>query len=196
MVRSSASVGFGRSACGEHAPRGKATTRNRARRGWCACPASPCPAAFGQRFLHHRRGVDEHLDLRPARAMQPAGGLLELALEDIVIVAAPGVDRNRCPVAAGKAFERVGLRAVVHAGHDDRARLGPERIGMRAARGVSLHPAHVAMPAIGEEPFQTPAGGPDRVGRGEADGVEPFGQKPSFSSDLMSGDPMAIAKRR
>ena len=63
-----------------------------------ALPADP--GALGERLLEHRRGVDEHLDLGAERGVQPGRQLLETPFDQVVVVAMPGVDRDRRAVAA------------------------------------------------------------------------------------------------
>ena len=68
--------------------------------GVLALPAEP--GARRQRLFEQRRGVDEDLDVRlfrPRRSDQEGGKFLELALEDIVIVAMAGVNGNDACVA-------------------------------------------------------------------------------------------------
>ncbi len=56
----------------------------------------------GERLLHHRRRIDEHLDLGPSRARrrdEPGGERLQPALDDVMIVAVARIDRDRGAVA-------------------------------------------------------------------------------------------------
>ncbi len=48
-----------------------------------------------QRLFHHRGGVDEDLDVGPALGGEQPGDALELALDDVVIVAPARIERNR-----------------------------------------------------------------------------------------------------
>ena len=54
--------------------------------GVLALPAEP--GRLRQRLLHHRRGIDEHLELATALRHQPAGERLQRLLDDVVIVLA------------------------------------------------------------------------------------------------------------
>ena len=135
-----------------------------------ALPAEP--RRGGERLLHHRRRVDEHLDVRAALGGEARGELLQLALEDVVVVLALRVDRDGAAGRVVERFERICLRRVAHAQHDDRAHLRPQRGGAAAPVGVRRHPAHVAVPAGGEEFRQPLAGRRRRVGRRHAHGVK------------------------
>ena len=65
-------------------------------------PCQPSPAACGQRLFHHRRGVDEHLHVAAGARRDLAGDLLQPALDHVVIVAVPRIDRDRAAVAPGQ----------------------------------------------------------------------------------------------
>ena len=67
----------------------------------------------GERLLHHRRGVDEHLDLDrlgTGRGDEPGGERLQLAFDHLVIVAVAGVDGDRAAVLALQRRERIDAR--------------------------------------------------------------------------------------
>ena len=53
----------------------------------------------GERLFHHGGGVDEHLHVAAGLREQPAGERLEPRLDDLVIVVALRVDRDRAAVA-------------------------------------------------------------------------------------------------
>ena len=69
-------------------------------------------------------------------------------LDDVVVVVALRVDRDRAPLAPRENGPRVARRPVVHPEQDDGAHLRPERAGI-AATGVR-HPRHVAVRTLGE----------------------------------------------
>ncbi len=54
--------------------------------GVLALPAEA--GGFGERLLHHRRGVDEDLHLAAGLGREPLRDALQLALDQVVIVAA------------------------------------------------------------------------------------------------------------
>ena len=58
----------------------------------------------GERLFHQRRGIDEHLDVGAGPRRKAGGDLLQLALDQVVIVAVAGIDRDRRPVLAGQGF--------------------------------------------------------------------------------------------
>ena len=63
--------------------------------------ALPAHARFlRQRFFHHRRGIDEHFHLGAIFPEDFARHLFELLLDQIVIVIALGIDRNRAAILA------------------------------------------------------------------------------------------------
>src|SRR5262249_4814192 len=53
----------------------------------------------GERLLHHRRGVDENLHVAAGLRSQPTGQCLEAELDEVVVVVAARVDRDRAAVA-------------------------------------------------------------------------------------------------
>ncbi len=105
--------------------------------------ADPSEAGrFGQRLLHHGCRVDEDLHLGPcaggrAEARHGAGQLLQLALDDVVVVAMAGIDRHGSGVALRQRGQRVRLGSVIHPEHDDGPHLRPERAGRAAPLRVS-----------------------------------------------------------
>ena len=114
-----------------------------------------------QRLFHHRRGVDENLDLRRAALAlglgdEPASEPLQPLLDHVVIVAVLGIDRDRRPVALLEHRHRIMPRAVILGQHDHRARLGPECLWVAAPMRALRHPAHLPMPPCLEERRQPP----------------------------------------
>jgi len=113
--------------------------------GVLALPAEP--GGCGERLFHHRRGVDEHLELtRPAR-VDPARELLQALLDEIVIIAIPRIDRDGAALALGERRQRVLRGPVIDAEHDDAPRLGPECLRIGALIRAGGEPAHIAVMA-------------------------------------------------
>src|SRR3546814_15668579 len=81
--------------------------------GVLALPAEPRRGR--QRLFHHRRGVDEYLDLGAlGLADQPPRDRLQRPLDDVMIVAALRIDRNStaCPMLRQRErVERGGIRS-------------------------------------------------------------------------------------
>ena len=127
---------------------------------------------FGNRLFHHCRGVDEHFHLAASIFNQPARDLLEPRLDQLVIVVALGVDRDGGAVLARQDRQRVLVRPVIHAQHDHRAHVWPQRAGRGAALGRCRHPHHVAVGAVGEKTLQPRLGFRHGVGLGDAGHVE------------------------
>ena len=72
--------------------------------------------ALGERLFHHRRGIDEDLERRRSRlADEPGGQHFQPALDEVVIIAIAGIDRDRRRRFFRKDGERVALGAVIHA---------------------------------------------------------------------------------
>ena len=94
-----------------------------------ALPAEP--GHRPERLFHHRRGIDEDLDVVLAQAPaaglgdEPAGKLLQLALDDVVIVPVPGIDGDRAAIGPTQNGERVLVRTVIHGQDDNRAHVRP-----------------------------------------------------------------------
>ena len=85
------------------------------RPGWCACPASRArpPAASG--FSISGAVSTKTLTCAAERALQPAGQLLQPALEHVVVVAVAGVDARWQPRSRPQLGQRIAAGAVVHA---------------------------------------------------------------------------------
>jgi hypothetical protein len=132
--------------------------------GVLALPADP--GRLAKRLFHHRRGVDEHLELGPGRLLdEPARERLQGLLDRVVVVLALCVDRD--PRALGIAFERqrVDLGRIAHPERDHALRLGPHRVRPLAHVGARLHPFHLAVVPVGE-PFVQPPRAQRIVGGG------------------------------
>ena len=138
------------------------------------------PAEAGglrQRFLHHRRGIDEDLDAGRfaggtavgRRAYQPAGEGFQPRLDDVVIVAPERIDRHRADLAVRRVPQRIERRGIAGAEQDDRAHRRPQRRGRTApCLGVG-HPQHVAVPPVVEPVAQARRRQRGCVGRGDAE---------------------------
>ena len=138
--------------------------------GVLALPAEP--GGLGERLFHDRRGVDEHFDVAAAPGGDLAGQFLELALDDVVIVAVLRIDGDRGAALVGKRGERVRLRPVIHAEHDDRADLRPQRARAAAPRRRLLQPSHAAVLACFDEGRKPRRRQRDRTGRCDRDAIE------------------------
>ncbi len=79
------------------------------------------------------------------------GESLELSLENPVIVAAEGVDRNVPGILLLQPLQRALTRRIIHAEHDGRARLRPQRERALAPFSGRGEPIHIAMAACGYE---------------------------------------------
>ena len=121
--------------------------------GVLALPAEA--RGFRERLLHHRRSVDEHLDVAAGLFDQPAAEILQPRLDHLVVVVALGIDRDGAARALFQDRQRIAVRAVIDAEHDDRAHVRPHRARIAAAVGLGRHPIHVAVAAFGEEYAQT-----------------------------------------
>ena len=135
--------------------------------GVLALPAQP--GRLRQRFLHHRSGIDKHLDLATPRLDQPAPKPLQPPLDQIVVVLPLGIDTDRPPVALPQHGQRIALRRIDLGEHDDRPRIGPERRRTPAPLHPLGHPAHLPLPPCGE-PGPKPSGRLGRrIGRADTD---------------------------
>jgi hypothetical protein len=135
-----------------------------------ALPAEAC--CFRQRLLHHGGGVDEHLHIAAGLRDEPARQRLEARLDDLVIVVALRVDRDRAVRALLQDRQRIVVGAVVHPEHDDRARLRPDRARIAAPLRRIGKPVHVAVRALGEELLEPPGRLRDGIRPRDPDHVE------------------------
>ena len=69
-------------------------------------------------------------------------------LDDVVIIAIAGIDRNGRLVGLGKQAAWIFFRTVVQPEHDDGANVSPERFRLCPAGLGFLHPRHRAVIAI------------------------------------------------
>ena len=110
--------------------------------GVLALPAQP--GGLRQRLLHHRRRVDEHLDIG-AMLLRSAAPDVSAALDQVVIIVALRVkgDGGAARAAAGSRGDRG--RPIIDAEHDDAADLRPKSARIGAALRPIGKPAHVAI---------------------------------------------------
>ena len=108
--------------------------------GVLALPAQP--GRFRQRLLHHRRRVDKDFDIAAGLLDQPASQRLEPRLDDLVIVVALGINRDRAAHALVQDRERIAGRAVIDAQQDDRLGIG------HSARGSPRRSAFLAIQSM------------------------------------------------
>ena len=101
-------------------------------------PCQPRPAASRERLLHHRGGVDEDLDVAAGILDQPAAELLEPRLDHLVIVVALGIDRDGAAQPLFQDRQRIVVRTIIDAEHDDRTHVGPHRARIAAPVRRSL----------------------------------------------------------
>ena len=120
----------------------------RQQHGVLALPAEA--GGGGQRLLHHRGGVAEHLHPYVALGREVATELLQPTLHDLVIVAPLGISRDRTAILPREQVERIGLGPVIRREHDDAAHPRPQGFGRRALICTVLHPAHGAVRAVAE----------------------------------------------
>ncbi len=102
--------------------------------GVLALPAEP--RLLRQRLLQHRGGVDEHLHLGRETRGEPAGELLEPALEHVVIVAMAGIDRQIAPIGSSSSGSGSWRGPVVQAADDRGAGRRPQTVGRLATVGT------------------------------------------------------------
>ena len=112
----------------------------------------------GQRFFHHRRGVDEDLQFAAPARNDLLRQSLEAPLDQLVIVAVPRIDRDIAARALFQQRQRIVGGAVIQSQHRDAFHLGPQRLGAGARLDTLGEPAHVAVPALRQE-FGEPLGG-------------------------------------
>ena len=138
-----------------------------------ALPAEP--RRLRQRLLHDRGGVDKDLHLASASPRQPAGKVLELAFDDVMVVAVARVDRDVGGAPIVQQRQRILRRPVVQPQHDDGPHLRPqdERVGPSRLR--SGEPIHVARVPGLDEGAQALRSLRDRVGRGDPAKIEAEG---------------------
>ena len=148
--------------------------------GVLALPAET--GRFAQGFFHERRGIDEDLHLSARFACEPRSDPLELALDDVMIVAPERINGNDALVLPGEPAKRVDILRVDDSQHDYRARLGPQGADRRAACAGCSKPVHVAVAAKRQIFIEATAGRRSCGGRGYPDGREAFRARSSSRS--------------
>jgi len=111
----------------------------------------------GERLFHHRRGIDKDLHIFAGARGKTGCDLLQPPLDDVVIIAVAGIDRNGGLVRFGKQVARIFFRAVVQSEHDDGAHVAPQRFRFGTPGFRFLHPRHRAVIAVVEklsQPFR------------------------------------------
>jgi hypothetical protein len=161
MVRASR----GSSSVVKIAPRNSHEPNSRETRLVCL-PCQPNPAAPASGFLHHGGRIDEHFHIAAGLRDQPARQQLQALLDEVMIVVAAGIDRDRGVRALLEDLERILVGSIIDAEHDDGAHVLPHHFGIGAAVRIVGKPLHVAMGA-GIEKFLQPfahAGDGVRIG--------------------------------
>ncbi len=121
-------------------------------------PCQPIPAACGERLFHHRRGVDEHLELARRPLDDEPRERLQRLLDRLVIVAALRIDRDAPALGSFGQRHRIGRRRIAHPERDRRPRLRPQR-GRRHAWSAraSIQPIVPWCPASSQRRTSSPA---------------------------------------
>ena len=153
------------------APRNSHEPNSRDQVGVLALPAQP--RRLRQRFFHHRGGVDEHLDLAARGGDQPSRQRLQPFLDQVVIIVALRIDRDRAACPLLQDSQRIFIRPVIDTQHDHRTHARPQHARIGAAFRMSRKPIHLAMLAGGEESVEMPCRIRDRIGIGNAHAIEP-----------------------
>ena len=153
------------------APRNSQEPKSRDTRLVCL-PCQPSPAACASGFSITGGGVDEHLDLAAGGRDQPSRQRLQPLLDQVVIVVALRIDRDRAARALGQYRQRIFIGPVIDAEHDHRTDARPQHARIGAALRICRQPVHVAMRAGIEEFAEMPAGIRNRIRTGHADAVE------------------------
>ena len=115
-------------------------------------PCQPSPACWASGFSSTGAVSTKTLTSAAGLGGEPARELLEPALDQLVVVAMAGVDRDRAALAPRRAPPADPRRARSSA--RARSRFAPPATGCRglcAALGIAREPGHLAMPAGGEE---------------------------------------------
>jgi hypothetical protein len=80
-------------------------------------------ATLSQGLFHHRRCVDEDLDLAAEAGRDELRQVFQFPLDNVMVVSISGVNRNGTLAASGKDFKRVILRGIGKS-HNDHASSG------------------------------------------------------------------------
>ena len=147
--------------------------------GVLALPADA--GRLGERLFHHRRGVDEHLELARRPLDDEPRERLQRLLDRLVIVAALGIDRD--PPDLGRGRRAPAGRSPAHSSSPARSPISPRATAPAADARWSarlLHPAHRPVMARLEPAPEVEPRRVRRVGAREAAGgeAEPLGFGP------------------
>ncbi len=138
-------------------------------------PCQPIPAASASGFSISGAVSTNTFTSAPVHRLEQPGQFLELALDDVVIVAIARIDRDVADLRSLQVGHRVGIGPVVHPQHDHRARLAPQRLGRRAPLRRIGHPLHLAMPLAFERHSELFRQVRPRIGARNAEGVKAQG---------------------
>ena len=132
--------------------------------------------ALRKRLFHQRRSIDKHFNISAAFARQPLRELLQLAFDDIVIIAPRGISRNKATTFLPQQRDCI-IRACVALAYKDRAaRLLPQRMRMFTRVGaISLicKPRHFAVTPGVQKFSQSRACRPRLINRRDPYRIEP-----------------------
>lgn len=106
----------------------------------------PAEAGFGGEVAFEDGSVVDVLFLVAAVGFEFGGEGFHLFLDDIVVVGVPGVSRELSRLAAGDGI----TLEIVEGENDDGLGAGEDDTGVFAAFGISFHPGHVAVAAVGD----------------------------------------------
>src|SRR5262249_32955218 len=143
----------------------------------------PQARSLRQRLLHDGCGVNKNLGVASSLRDQPTRNCFQPWLDDLVVVIALRIDRDRAVTALAQDRERVIVRPVVHPQHDDRAGVWPQYARVAAPFSGGGHPGHVAVGALGDEAQEAFL----RLG---------YGVWPSDSHDIEALRPGGLDQRR
>ena len=144
-------------------------------------PCQPIPAACGQRLFHHRRGVDEHLELARGPLDDEPRQRLQRLLDRLVIVAALRIDRDAPALALAR--QAPSDRSPARSSFPARSPTSPPATSAvgdtRWSARVSIQPIVPWCPASSQRRRSSPAAS-RRIGAREAAGdeAEPLGLGP------------------
>ena len=143
-------------------------------------PCQPSPAFCASGFSITGAVSTKTFTSAPERFEDEAGQRFELLLDHVVIIVALGIDRDRAAILVRQNCQRIVLRPVIQAQHDDALRLRPQCCGIGALIRRVLHPFHFAMMAgrqIGAQAVAVVAARPRASV--DAHDVEAFGAAPA-----------------
>ncbi len=125
-----------------------------------------------QRLFHDSGGIDKHLDLATCCGDQPSRQRFQPFLDQVVIIVALRIDRDRTPCALLQYSQRIFIGPVIDTEHDHRTHARPQHARIGAAFRVSGKPIHVAMRAGVEESAEMRTCIGNRIRTGNAHAIE------------------------